>query len=63
MSLATSRIRRIKQRKLKVDLNTNATIKRLQRKLVELTFSAGNHSKEYFQTLGEIKKLRKEGLS
>ncbi|MCX7552497.1 hypothetical protein OS175_01295 [Marinicella sp. S1101] len=44
-----------------IDINPekNAAIKNLQRKLVALSFSTGNQSKAYQETLNQIKDLRK----
>ena len=51
---------RIKNRKPVIDVETNSKIRELQRKLVELSFTKGNHTIEYFNTLGHIKKLRNQ---
>lgn len=46
-----------------IDINPekNAVIKNLQRRLVALSFSKGNQSKAYKETLNQIKDLRKAG--
>lgn len=53
-----SHLSNFKERKSIIDLDINAEIKGLQRKLVELSFSKGNNSIEYFSILGKIKDLR-----
>ncbi len=46
-------------KKISLDPEKNARIKSLQRKLVALSFSKGNHSIEYTNTLEVIRQLRK----
>lgn len=45
-------------KKISLDPDTNREIRSLQRKLVALSFSKGNHSVEYTDTVAVIKKLR-----
>ena len=58
MEIATSLIKRIKERKSPINIDINARIRVLQRKFVEMSFSKRNNTKEYFKVLGEIKALR-----
>ena len=51
---------RIRERKSVIDIDINAQIKHLQKRLVTLCFSQGNNTIEYFNTLGQIKKLREQ---
>jgi hypothetical protein len=62
MTSAISKIRKIRDRRKPINTNLNAQIKHLQVKLVELSFTKGDHTQEYFQTLGKIKALRLLGL-
>lgn len=61
MASTTARIRQIRKRRKPINTNINAQIKNLQIKLVELSFSTGNNTQEYFKTLGKIKALRHTG--
>lgn len=54
---------RIKNRNSVIDLEINTKIRELQRKLVELSFTKGNNTIEYFNTLGHIKELRQRIIS
>ena len=54
-----SLVRRIHERKTGINLDVNSKIKYLQKRLVTLSFRQGNHTIEYFNTLGQIEKLRK----
>ncbi len=58
MASTTAKIREIRERRKPIDTHINAQIKNLQVKLVELSFTTGNNTQEYFQTLGKIKALR-----
>ena len=58
MNTILSTTQNIRKRKSVIDVNVNAKIKQLQRHLVELSFTKGSHTKEYFTTLGQIKALR-----
>jgi hypothetical protein len=53
-------VKKLQKRKSAVDIEINMEIKSLQRRLVELTFTSGNNSAEYFVILGKIKSLRKQ---
>jgi len=55
-----SLVKKLQKRKSAVDIEINMEIKSLQRRLVELTFTSGNNSAEYFVILGKIKSLRKQ---
>lgn len=50
------------EKKITLDANANAKIKALQRKLVVLSFTKGNHSAEYGETMDVIKQLRKDQI-
>ncbi len=45
-------------KKIKINPSKNSQIRNLHRKLVALSFSQGNHTEEYLNTLNEIKQLR-----
>jgi len=54
-----SLVRKIHERKSVINLDVNSRIKQLQKRLVTLSFKEGNHTTEYFDTLGKIENLRK----
>ena len=58
MLKSESLLNKFKDRKSIINLDINADIKTLQRKLVSLSFSTGNNSSEYTWILEEIKDLR-----
>ncbi len=45
-------------KRIAIDTNKNNQIKDLHRKLVALSFTQGNHSNEYRNTLNKIHELR-----
>lgn len=60
MSHTLSLVKRIHERKSVINVDINARIKYLQKQLVSISFKKGNHTVEYFNTLGKIEKLRNE---
>ena len=60
MTYARSLSHRIHERKSVVNVDINAEIKSLQRKLVSFSFTKGNHTNEYYEVLGKIKVLRRQ---
>ncbi len=48
----------IHTKKITIDSNKSSQIKDLHRKLVALSFTQGNHSDEYQNTLNKIHQLR-----
>lgn len=51
---------RIRERKSVVNVDINAEIKHLQRKLVLFSFDKESHTSEYFKVLERIKELRRK---
>ena len=60
MAHTQSITRRIKERKSVINTDINSKIKNLQKLLVSYSFNNGSTSRQYFQTLGKIKKLRRQ---
>ncbi|MBL4660739.1 MAG: hypothetical protein JKY19_10315 [Alcanivoracaceae bacterium] len=54
-----SHVQKIRERKVIINVDINAQIKKYQKKLVLLSFSKENVSSEYFAVLDKIKYLRK----
>jgi hypothetical protein len=55
-----SLVEKIHKRKSAINRDINSRIKQLQKHLVVLSFTQGNHSADYFATLGKIKELRSQ---
>jgi len=51
-------VEKIQNRKSAINKDINTKIKQLQKHLVTLSFTDGDHSADYYATLGKIKELR-----
>jgi len=51
-------VEKIQNRKSAINQDINTKIKQLQKHLVTLSFTDGDHSADYYATLGKIKELR-----
>lgn len=60
ISQTSSLVKKIHERNSAVNVDVNQRIKELQRQLVTLSFTDGDHSSDYYAVLGQIKELRRQ---